>query len=118
MLRPSAKLIIYKVHRPALVDRYWHSQWQRLLAYQSLARLDPQIQRELTVTPVNPFVVPFEVFDVAQVQKAQPEAPVALVFHKPRQPISNETVFGVQLGLVSVARPAYTKRPTGQVNRG
>jgi len=63
-------------------------------------------------------VVPFEVLDVAQVQKAQPEAPVALVVRQPHQPISDEAVFLVQLGLVPVAGLADAKRPTRQVNRG
>jgi hypothetical protein len=51
-----------------------------------VARLDPQIQLKLTVNPVNPFVVSFEVFDIAHVQKAQSEAPIALVVRLPHQP--------------------------------
>jgi hypothetical protein len=35
-----------------------------------MAWLDPQIQLKLTVNPVDPFVVPFKIFDVAQVQEA------------------------------------------------
>ena len=66
----------------------------------------------------NPFVVPLEPFNVAQVQEAQPEAPVPLVVHKPYQPVGDDSVFRIQLGLVPVAGPADAKRPTRQVNRG
>jgi hypothetical protein len=68
-----------------------------------VARLDPQIQLEFAVNPVDPLVVPLEVFDVTQVQKAQPKTPVALVVRQPYQPVSNQVVFRVQLGLVAVA---------------
>jgi len=112
------KLIMHKIHRPALVDRSRHSQWQRLLAYQAVARLNPQVQLELAVNPVDTLVVPFEPFDVAQVQEAQPEAPVALVVRQPYQPVGDDTVFFVQLGLVPIAGLADAKRPTRQVNRG
>jgi hypothetical protein len=115
---PVGKLVMHEVHRSALVDRSRHSQWDRLLAYQAVARLDSQIQLELTVNPVNPFMVPFEVFDVAQVQKAQPKASVVLVVRQPYQPISDDAVFRVQLGLVPVAGLADAKRATRQVNRG
>jgi hypothetical protein len=83
-----------------------------------MARLDSQIQLELTVNPVNPFMVPFEVFDVAQVQEAQPEALVALVVRQPYQPVGNEVVFRVQLGFKPVARLADAKGLARQLDRG
>jgi hypothetical protein len=48
-------------------------------------------------------VVPFEAFNVTQIQEAQPEAAVALVVRQSHQPVGNEYVFRVQLGLVTVA---------------
>jgi hypothetical protein len=63
-------------------------------------------------------MVPFEPFYVAQVQKAQPEAPVALVVRQSYQPVGDNTVFFVQLGLVPIAGLADAKCPTRQVNRG
>jgi len=48
-------------------------------------------------------MVPFETFYVTQIQDAQPEAPVALVVRQPYQPVGNDVVFCVQLGLVPVA---------------
>ena len=112
------KLVMHEVHRPALVDCSRHSQWQRLLAHQAVARLDSHIQLEFTVNPVNPFVVPFEIFDIAQVQEAQPEAPIALVVRQPCQPISNDAVFCIQLGLVPVAGLADAECLAGQLDRG
>lgn len=68
-----------------------------------MARLDPQIQFEFTVNPEDALVVSFKAFHVAQVQKAQAEAPVALVVLQPYQPVDNEDVFRVELGLLTVA---------------
>jgi hypothetical protein len=53
-----------------------------------------------------------------RVQEAQPETPVALVVRQPHQPISDDAVFGIQLGFVPVAGLADAKRPTRQVYRG
>jgi hypothetical protein len=83
-----------------------------------MARLDAQVELEFAVNPVDPFVVPFEALDVAQVQEAQPEALVALVVCQPHQPVSNEDVFCVQLGLVAIARLADVKCLACQADRG
>jgi len=83
-----------------------------------VARLNAQIQFQFTLNPVDALVVPFEAFDVAQVQEAQAEAPVALVVRQPYQPVGNEDVFRVQLGLVAVAGLADAKRPARQLDRG
>ena len=60
-----------------------------------MTRLDSQIQLELTINPARSFVVPFEVFEVAQVRKEQPIASVALFVRQPYQPIGNHAVFRV-----------------------
>jgi hypothetical protein len=67
---------------------------------------------------IDEYVVPLEVLDVAQVQEAQPEAPVALVVRQPHQSVCDDAVFRIQLGLVAVARLADAKRPARQINRG
>ena len=73
-----AELVVHEVHRPDLVDGLGHRQWLGPLAHQPLLRFDPQVQFELPVNPINPLVVPAEAFDIAQVQKAQAKAPVAI----------------------------------------
>ena len=55
-----------------------------------MARLDPQVQLEVAVAPVDALMAPFEALDVAQVQKAQPRAPVALVVRQSYQPVGDE----------------------------
>jgi len=50
-----------------------------------MARLDPHVQFEPAINPVDAFVMPSEAFDVMQVQEAQTEAPVTLVARQPYQ---------------------------------
>lgn len=47
--------------------------------HQALAGLDAQVQLRRPVTAIDTLVVPVEASEVAQVQEAQPNAPVALV---------------------------------------
>jgi hypothetical protein len=118
LLGSIGKLVVHEVHRPALVDRGRHRQRQRLFARQAMARLNPQVQLKLTVNPVDALVVPFEALDVAQVQEAQAEAPVALVVRQPYQPVGDDAVLRVQLGLVAIAGLADVKCLACQANRG
>jgi hypothetical protein len=96
---PIGKLIVHEVHRPALVNGHRHCQRQRLFAHQAMARLDPQVQLELAINLVDALLVPFEAFHVTQVQEAQTESPVAQVVRQPYQPVGNEIVFRIRLGL-------------------
>ena len=57
-----------------------------MLAYRSitnaddpLPRLDTQVQFEFAVNPIDPFVIPPITLHVAQIQKTQPESPIARV---------------------------------------
>ncbi len=106
---PVGELVVHEVHRPVLDDRSRHRQRQRFLAHQAVTWLDSQVQFELAVDPVDTLVVPFEALHVAQIQEAQPEAPVPLVVRQPYQPVGNKDVFSVQLGLVAVAGLANDK---------
>ena len=115
---PIGELVVHEVHRPTLIDRGRHRQRQRLFTYQTMTRLDPQVHLELAVNPVHTLVVPFEALDVAQVQEAQPKAPVALVVRQPHQPVGNEDVFRVQLGLVAITGLADAECLTRQLDRG
>ena len=79
---------MHEVHRPHVVDRFRHSKRFRPLPIQALLRLNPQIERQFAIDPVNSLVVPTKASDVTQIQKAQFEAPVALTLRQSHQPIS------------------------------
>jgi len=115
---PIGELVVHEVHRPALINRGRDRQRQRLLAHQAMARLDPQVQIEFAVNPVDALVVPFKALHVAQVKEAQAKAPVALVVRQSHQPVRDEDVRSIQLGLVAVAGLADAKRFARQLNRG
>ena len=70
---------MHEIHRPALVDGFRHRQRFRLLPNNPLSRLDPQVQLQFAVNAIHPLVIPSVALHVAQIQKAQPESPVALV---------------------------------------
>ena len=74
------KLVMHEVHRPALVDRSRHRQWLRLLAYQAVARLDPQIQLELPINPVDALVIPLEVLTLRRYRKHSPKPQLRWLF--------------------------------------
>src|SRR5690606_3784078 len=85
-----------------LVDRVRHRQRLGLLPHQALLRLDPQVQLQLPVDAVDPLVVPAEALDVAQVQKAETKAPVAIRRGQPHQPIGDPGVLVRRLGLIGL----------------
>ena len=60
-----AQAICHEIHGPGYIWRVRDRQNARLLPFQPLARLDPQVQLQLAVDPVNAFVVPRMAFDVA-----------------------------------------------------
>jgi hypothetical protein len=62
-------------------------------------------------------MVPFETFYVTQIHEAQPEAPIALVVRQPYQPVGNDVVFCIQLGLVPL-RLTDAECLAGQLDRG
>jgi hypothetical protein len=68
--RPAvAKAIGHEVHRPDRVRGVRDRQRIRLVPFQPLEGLDPQVQLELAGDPVNPFVVPDAPLNVAKLQK-------------------------------------------------
>lgn len=77
----------HEIHRPNLVRHFWHGQFLGLFPLQKLARLDPEVQFQLTVDPVDTLVVPNVPLDVAQLQKAQAEAPGLLRLRHPGQQV-------------------------------
>src|SRR5690606_27933305 len=108
------QLIVHEIHRPDLIDGFRYRQRRRLLAHQALFRLDSQVQLQFAVDAPYPLVVPGEPLDVAQIQKAQPETPVAMRRRQPDQPVGNGGILVGQRRLVAVARLADTEGPAGQ----
>ena len=111
------ELVMHEIHRPDFIDGMRHAQSLGLITYQPLARLDTQIEFQLPIDPVDALVIPFEALDVAKVQVAQTEAPIAVVVGQAQQPVGNELVVGVLLALVAKAgladREHLTSQPDG-----
>lgn len=79
------KPIGHEVHRPGHIWLFWNAQLFRLLPLQTLARLDAQVQLELPVDAIDPFVVPAMSPDIARYQEAKAEAPCPVRRRRPRR---------------------------------
>src|SRR5690554_6417011 len=113
---PVVELIVHEVHRPTVVDRFRHSQWLWLFTNQALLGLNAQVQLQLPVNPINPFVIPAKSFDVPQMQKAQAKAPVPLVMGQPDQPIRDLGILAAELCPIAIAGLADAEHPASQAN--
>src|SRR6056297_2327209 len=112
----ALQAVVHEVHRPDFVDRRRHRQRLRHLSNDALLRLDPQVQLQRPVDPIDPLVIPWEALDIAQKQKAQPKPPVLLVAGQADQPIGNLGVLVRQLRLIPIAVLADEKRLAGQAD--
>ena len=79
------------------IGRVWHRQDIRLLPFQPLSGLDPQVQFQLAVDPIDAFVVPRMTFDVPQMQETQAKSPCLARVCQPRQQIGDHLVLVLQL---------------------
>ena len=93
-----------------------HGQRKWLFPNQAMARLDPQVRFQFAVNPVDAFMVPAERLHVAQVQVAKAETPVPLTGCQTHQPIGDEFVFRIQLGLVAIAGFANAESQAGSLD--
>jgi hypothetical protein len=73
--RAIGQLVVHEVRRPGVIDLCRHGQRQRFFAHQAMSRLDPQVQFQFAIDPVDTLVIPFKPLHVAQIQEAQAEAP-------------------------------------------
>ncbi|EFF45744.1 ISxac2 transposase [Xanthomonas citri pv. aurantifolii str. ICPB 10535] len=112
-LRPSANWSCMKSIDPDLVDGLGHRQRLGPLTHQPLLRLDPQVQLQLAVDPVDPLVIPAKALHVAQVQVAQAKAPVAMGGRQADQPVGDPGVLLAGLGLVAEAGLAHREGLAG-----
>ena len=58
----------HEVYRPGHVRALWHRHDVGFVPLQPFARLDPQVQCQLAIDAVNPFMVLRMALDIAQVQ--------------------------------------------------
>ena len=76
--------------------------------------LDPQVQFQLAIDPVDSFVVLTVALHVAQIQKTQAKAPGALICRQAFQPFGYICILIAQHGAVSMTCLADLERPTCQ----
>lgn len=82
--RPTVrKLIIHEVHGPRMVWHLSHCQRFRFARLEALLGLDPQVQLQFAVDPVDAFVVPVVALQITQIQRAKAKVPGALVGRQP-----------------------------------
>src|SRR5690606_21394184 len=103
-----------EIHGPDQVGSFWHGQRIGLVPLQALAWLDPEVQLQLAVDAVYALVVPAMSPDIAQVKKAQAEAPGLLRPRQPDEEIGDLLVIIVQLGAITIAGLADTKGAAGE----
>src|SRR3989338_3887289 len=109
---------MHEIHGPALVDGFRYRQRLRLLPHDPLPGFDPEVQLQFAVNAIHPFVVPWISLHVAQIQKAQPEPPVALVVGQANQVIGDLGILCRELCPVAVAGLADTECLAGQPDAG
>jgi len=68
------QLVMHEVHRPGVVNLCRHGQRQRFFAYQAMSRLDPQVQFQLAIVPVDALVVPLNPFTLRKYRKHRPKS--------------------------------------------
>ena len=96
------ELVMHKIHRPDFIDCLGHSQWLWLFSVQTLPVLDPQIELQSLVNPIDPLVVRFKALDVTQVEVTKTKSPVAVVIGQTQQPVGDLLVLSILLGLIPV----------------
>ena len=90
-----------------MVDLLGYCQRFWLLPIKALTGFDPQVELQSLVNPIDPLVVSFKAFDVAQIQVAKHKTPVAVVVCQPQQPVGYLLVFGVLLGFIPITGLAH-----------
>jgi hypothetical protein len=104
--------IRHEIHGPNQVRSFRHSQRIGLVSLQTLAWLDPEVQFQLAVDAVHALVVPAMSPDIAQVKKAQAEAPGLL---RPRQP--DQENLERSNALMDLAPPISKPKRGGKVSK-
>jgi hypothetical protein len=104
---------MHEIHRPHLNDRVRNGQWLWRFTLQPPSRLDPQVEFQFTINPINPLRVKRQTLDIPSIQEAQPKAPVAVVVRQPHQPIPHVDIVVIPLRQVSIAVLTDIENPAG-----
>ena len=75
--------------------------------------LDPQVQLQFAIDPIDPLVVPTMAVHVAKVQKTQPEPASLAGARQPDQKIGDVLVLDRQLRGIAIASLADPEGPAG-----
>jgi hypothetical protein len=108
--------ICHEVHGLGHVGCIGHGQRIGFVALQPLARLDPQVQLQLAVDPIDAFVVPRMALHVTRMQKTKAKTPSLASVRQPDQKIGDLLVLGPQLRAITIAGFSDPEGPTGEGN--
>jgi len=92
---------MHEVHRPRLVDTFWHGQRLWLVTHQAFSRLATQVELQLFLDAVDTLAVPSKAPDLAQILVTQAKDPVAVVVGQTQPPVGHFDVLCVLRALVA-----------------
>ena len=105
---------MHKVHRPGLVQQFWNRQGVRFVPYEACFGFDAQIELQFPINAVDPLVIPTETFHIAQKQKTEANAPIALIVGQSDQPVGDPYILRRQFPLTAKASIADLENTTGK----
>lgn len=115
VIRPHTEPLVFPLQSVAPVDGFLQGSSIGCGQTRLIARISID-HRTIESDPIDSLVIPVKAFHVAQMQKAQPEAPVALVMGQADQPVRDLVILIRKLRQIPVAGLADTKDPAGQAN--
>lgn len=68
-----SQVVVHEVHRPGLVDLRGHGQRQRFSPHQTMPQLDPQVQFQFAVNPVDALGFQLNDFTLRRYRKHSPK---------------------------------------------
>ncbi len=66
-------------HGPNLIGLLRHCQCLRLFPVEPLSGVDPQVELQSLVNPIDPLMVPFRALDVTQIEVTKVKSPVTVI---------------------------------------
>lgn len=108
--------ICHEVHRPGHVRRIRHRQSIGLLALQPFARLDPQVQLQRAIDPIDAFVVPGDDPSGCEGARNTSQSPKSCGHRSARQKIGDLLILALQLRAVAKTGLVDPEGPASQRN--